>query len=79
MEPSISLNYLLSRVNMNDVRELDSVLETNKLKIETLNKELAFTQTEEEEEEKSLNLLQNTFLRQSNPWGCLCLHQYTKH
>lgn len=43
VEPNISLNYLLSRVNMNDVGELDSVLETNKLEIETLNKELAST------------------------------------
>lgn len=39
MEGNISLNYLLSRVNMNDVWELYTALETNMFEIEMLNKE----------------------------------------
>lgn len=38
-EGNISLNYLLSRVNMNDVWELYTALETNMFEIEMLNKE----------------------------------------
>jgi len=39
VEPNVSLNYLLSCVNMNDVWELDSALETNMFEIEMLNAE----------------------------------------
>lgn len=38
MGPNVSLNYLLSRVNINDVWELDSALETNMFEIEMLSK-----------------------------------------
>lgn len=78
VEPNISLNYLLSRVNMNDVGELDSVLETNKLEIETLNKELASTDRRRRGKKK-LESSQKYFLWQWNLWGFLCLHRYTKH
>lgn len=39
VEENISLNYLLSRVNINDVWELDTAIETNMFEIEMLSKE----------------------------------------
>lgn len=41
------LNYLLSRVNINDDWELESALETNMFEIEMLNRRFIHTETVE--------------------------------
>lgn len=69
MDPNVSLNYLLSRVNINDVWEL--ALETNMFETEMLNKTLVHT-----ENIKNISRLQNcasAFVTQRlNPWSSDC-------
>lgn len=47
-DPNVSLNYLLSRVNINDVWELESSLETNMFEIEMPNEVRFHTGREKE-------------------------------
>lgn len=45
VDPNVSLNYLLSRVNINDDWDLKSALETNMFEIEMLHKTFVHTET----------------------------------
>lgn len=73
MDPNVSLNYLLSRVNINDVWELESALETNMFEIEMLNKTLVHTETMKEVSFSCLKNCASAFVtRRSNARGFDC-------